>query len=169
MFRAITVIELLATLAVMVISLSFFSPVLFRLQETILLDNEVDQIKSFIYQIREKSSYQNQDYIISISQNLTDKKWCIVALQNKAKNSPRCNCLEIKSCSLTDEYFVYFSSKITLSSKELYPNDFLNINAKRANLPDRCLTLSLNNHYRKLQINSIGVINVAKNNKRTKC
>lgn len=171
MYRAITFIELLTTIVVMVIALYFLSPILFRLQQPLLLNNEIDQIKSFIYQVQRQSYYQQKDYQLFISQDLAKKQWCLFAFAEKSPDLPPCNCLNRQSCRLPTEYLFYQPQtfQISLSSSNLYPNRFLTFNSKLGTLDDRCLKLSINNQVRILQINSKGVINEPQDNKRSKC
>lgn len=169
MYRAITLINLLITLAIIAITFSFFSPSLYQIQEPILLNNEIDKIKAFIYQIQTQARYHKQHYSVSISQNNTN--WCMIAIAKNNRKETACNCLMLKSCNITDRYYVYqpISHKIKLKSNSLYPKVFMNIDGVTGRLETVCLGVNLNESHRVIQFDSSGVINVAQQNKRTKC
>lgn len=171
MHRAITLIELLITLTVMIVAIYFISPIIFHLPDPIIIQNEVDQIRAFIYQIQTKARYHKQNYSITVNQNQSDNRWCIVAIAKKSTKQTACDCLNIKNCEIQDGYFSYqpFSQKIKLKSNSLYPKVFFNIDGRTGQLGEKCLGLRLNNISEVLQFNSDGVINVAQKNKRTQC
>lgn len=169
MYRAITFIEIVISLAISVIALYFISPIIFRLQDPVLLTREVDQIKSFIYQIQTQARYFKQRYSVSISQNAN--RWCMVAIAKKSTKETACNCLNLSSCAINSSYYLYqpISSSIKLKSNSLYPKVFMNIDGVAGRLETICLGLTLNQSQQILQFDSNGVINVAQQGKRTKC
>ncbi|MDG6338682.1 type II secretion system protein [Glaesserella parasuis] len=169
MFRAITIIETLFAMSIMAIALYFFSPSLFYLQDHIVLNNEIDQIKSFIYQIQAKARYQKHNYSISISQNLADKKWCMVAIEKVSDKQIACNCLNIASCDIQKSYYLYQTENAVVKNNSLYPKVFINVDGKSGRLESKCLRVTVNKIYEILQVEQNGVINVIQKGKRTSC
>ncbi|MDO4698948.1 MAG: Type II secretory pathway, pseudopilin PulG [Pasteurellaceae bacterium] len=169
-YRAAGLIELLTTLTIMAMALLFFSPVLFQWQDTLKLQQEVNLLKSFLYQVQAHSHYKQKDYLLFLHQDLSLKRWCAVAIVKTSLKSPPCNCLIDSACHQSAESLHYRASfpSIILRSRDLYPSVFLTINA-RGTLDSRCLKLTLNQVSQILQTNSLGVINVAQQNKRTQC
>ncbi|QIM62218.1 Type II secretory pathway, pseudopilin PulG [Pasteurellaceae bacterium Orientalotternb1] len=169
MYRAITLIELLIALAVISITLYFLSPSIYQIQDPILLNNEIDKIKAFIYQVQTQARYHKQRYSVSISQNNTN--WCIIAIAKNNSKETACNCLMSNSCRITSQYYLYHpvSHKVELKSNSLYPKVFMNIDGVTGRLETICLGINLNESRRVIQFDSSGVINVAQQNKRTKC
>lgn len=169
MYRAITLIELLTTLAVMVIGLLFFSPVFFQIQSPILLANEIDQIKSFIYQVQTTARYQQTAFSVSINQR--NNQWCMIAVEKIDSKQIACDCLNIKSCTIKKRNFIYqhTSSHIQLISKKLFPTVLMNVDGITGKLESICLGLKIKNVQQTIQFNENGVIGVAQTGKRTKC
>lgn len=165
-----TIIELMITLVVMVIAVYFISPAIFHLPEPIILNNEIDQVRSFIYRIQSKARYQKKDFTISISQN-SENRWCIIAIAKNNNEHTACDCLNIKSCRISDEYFLYQSNLqyIKLKTKDLYPHIFIRMSGKSGRLESKCLGFGLHQYSLELQFNQNGVINVADKSKRTQC
>ncbi|WP_369828919.1 Tfp pilus assembly protein FimT/FimU [Glaesserella sp. 15-184] len=168
-FRAITFIETLFAITILAIALYFISPTIFRLQDHILLNNEIDQIKAFIYQIQTKARYQKQNYSISISQNITEKKWCMIAVEKISDKQIPCNCLNIQSCPIQKSYYLYETKNSVVKNNSLYPKVFVNVDGKSGRLEAKCLRVTVNKIYDILQIEQNGVINVIQKGKRTTC
>ncbi|MCK3655148.1 hypothetical protein A4G19_05065 [Pasteurellaceae bacterium Macca] len=61
MFKAISFIETLFVLVLISLSLMLFIPQHFQLNDYIALNNEIDQVKSFIYNIQQKARYSNKN------------------------------------------------------------------------------------------------------------
>lgn len=167
-YRAVSLIELLTTLTVMAMALLFFSPVLFHWQDTLKLQQEISLLKSFLYQVQARSHYQQKDYSLFISQDAD--RWCAVAIAKTPFFSPPCNCLVASPCHQSPDSLHYQPSisSIKLGSRDLYPRLFLTLNAK-GSLDSRCIKLTLNQVSQILQTNSLGVLNVAQQHKRTQC
>lgn len=167
-YRAVSVIELLTTLSIMAMALLLFSPVLFHWHDTLKLQQEINLLKSFFYQIQARSHYQQTDYEVFLHQN--DTHWCAVAMAKTSFFSPPCNCLSHSACPSTAEHILYYPmvSSVRLYSRDLYPRPFLTVNAK-GSLDSRCVRLILHQASQTLQTNSLGVINVAQPQKRTQC
>lgn len=171
MYRAITFIELLITLSVMVIAIYFISPIIFHLPDPIILNNEVDNLRSFIYRVQSQARFQKNNYAIFANQQNATSQWCLIAIAKNNEKLPPCNCFDLPSCQLKSGYFLYtpLSQKIQLKSNNLYPNTLLDISGKSATLSDKCLGLSVNKSSSILQFKPLGVIYVAQNNQRTRC
>lgn len=171
MYRAITLIEILTTFVVMAISLYFLLPVIFHLPDPVLLNNEIDRVKSFLYQVQTKARYQQQRYSITVKQPQGNKQWCMIAIAKKNSKQTACDCSNINSCNITGEYYLYTSQlkSIKLISNSLYPKVFMNIDGVAGRLETVCLGLSYHHSQQVLQFDSNGIINVAQQNKRTKC
>lgn len=171
MTRAITFIEILAVLTVIVISAYFLSPIFLRIQNTILLHQEIEHIRSFIYYIQTKAKYRKQSYSITIAQNKQNHQYCIIAVAKKSDKQTACDCLFLPSCRIQSDYHLYQSqnSAIVLKSQSLYPEIFFNIDGNAARLGEKCLGLSLNETQEVIQFDEAGGINVVQKNKRTKC
>lgn len=172
-YKAISLIELLITLAVMVIAIYFISPAIFHLPDPIILNNEVEQIRSFFYQIQTKARFTKTNYSLSVSQK--NNQWCIIAIEKAEENKEiTCNCLNLLSCTIPASYHLYKSKesikhKVSLKSKDLYPNSFINIDGITGKLESKCLGLRINKSQLVMQFNEYGVINVAQQDKRTEC
>lgn len=171
MYRAVALIELLITLVIIIISIYFISPILFRIQIPILLNNEIDQIKTFIYKIQTQARYKKQRYSLTISQNKTTYDWCIIAIEKHSSKEIICDCLNITNCKLDSSYYIYKSKlkNLELKSKNIYPNSFMNIYGNAGRLETVCLGLKYNQYQKVIQFDANGIINVAQDNKRTKC
>lgn len=171
MYKAVTLIELLITLVVMVISIYFLSPIIFQLSAPIVLNNEIDQIKSFIYHIQTQARYQKRSYSITIRQNSANHQWCMIAIEKKSSKETACDCLNLKSCRLTSAYSLYhtYLNQIKLKSNRLYPNVFMNIDGVAGRLETTCLGLAYRNVQQIVQFETNGLINIAQPHKRTQC
>ncbi|WGE31459.1 type II secretion system GspH family protein [Actinobacillus genomosp. 2] len=173
MFKAFTLIESLITLSILIISYYFISPVIFQLQDSIALNNEIENIQSFIYQIQSKARYQKQSYTLTASQNLQTQNWCLIAIQKKVGSTQEvvCDCLNIKQCRLTQHFFLYDNShsNIKLKNNSLYPKSLLNIDGTAGRLESKCLALSLNQVSKILQFDQWGRVYVVPKDKRSVC
>lgn len=180
--RAFSLVEIMITLAIMVIASFFISPVIFKLQDRIKLQNEIENLQSFIYQVQTKARYYKQSYSLTISQNSTSTKgdrnneinqWCIIAIKKPTANSKQiiCDCLNLKSCVINDAYFLYQNQfpNIVLKNKSLYPKSFISIDGVAGRLESKCLHISLNNESDILQFDPWGRVYVNPKNKRSTC
>ncbi|MEG9476594.1 type II secretion system protein [Mannheimia indoligenes] len=171
MYKAITLIEMLTAIAIMVIAIYFISPIIFTFQDRISLNSEIENIQSFIYQIQTKARYSKRNYTLTISQR--NNQWCIVAAIKPINNTKQiiCDCLNKKSCSSTEEYHIYNPSNqnIILKNKSLYPKSFINIDGVSGQLESKCINLSLNKESEILQFEQLGRVYVAAKNKRSTC
>ncbi|WP_373778417.1 Tfp pilus assembly protein FimT/FimU [Glaesserella sp.] len=171
MFRAVTLIELLVTLALVVISFYFISPVLFRIQEHILITHEIDQIKTFVYQVQSRARYSKKNYSFTISQQEQEKNWCIIAIEKIDNRQIICDCLNISGCHIQTGYYLYQASnnQLLLKNNSLYPKAFIDIDGKSARLSPKCLEISSNSVREILQFDQNGVVNVVQDGKRSSC
>lgn len=169
MFRAVTVIELLITLAITVIAGFYFSPTLFRLHDQFVVAQEVENVKSFLYGIQDKARFQNQNYALTIAQN--EQGWCIVALAKKRGKQTACNCLTLASCDLNDaEYRLYRNQNaVSIYNKKLFPSILTYVDGKSGNQSSLCLGISKGQSQAILQIQRNGVINVIDQKARSQC
>ena len=171
MWRAFTLIDILITLTLLTISILFISPILFSLQDKWALESEIENLSSFIYQIQTKARFQKKNYSLTIAQNNNEKKWCIIAIQKESSKQVICNCLNIKSCVLKDEYHLYENQhkNIVLRNKSLFPKSFISIDGNAGRLESKCINISLNNTSEILQFDQWGRIYVSPKNKRSTC
>lgn len=168
MYRAITVIELLITLSITVIALYFISPIIFSLQDHILVQREMDNIKAFFYKIQSQARYQQQNYAISIAQNNT--RWCIIAVAKNSEKQTACNCLNLSSCQIKNHYDVYYNHfNVSLYNKNFYPKIFTHFDGISGNQSTICLNVSSGNEQAILQIQRNGVMNVITGKTRSRC
>lgn len=171
MYKAITLIEILTTITIMVIVIYFVSPSIYTLQDRIVLDNEIDNIRSFIYQIQAKSRYSKRNYTITLSQQ--NNHWCMIAVIKPINSSKQvvCDCLNKQFCDLNEEYHLYtpLYNNIVLKNKSLYPKSFINIDGVSGQLESKCINISLNNENDILQLTPLGRVYVAEKNKRSTC
>lgn len=171
--KAFTLIEAMITMAVFIIAIYFISPVIFRLQDNIALQQEMENIQSFIYHIQTKARYQKRNYSLTISQNEQQNKWCFIAIQKEINNAKQiaCDCLNLTACGLKQPHFVYQNhhSQIILKNKSLYPKAFINIDGVAGSLESKCIQLSRNNFTEILQFNQAGRIYAIPKNKRSTC
>lgn len=169
MYRAISLVELLTILAVMAISLLFFSPVLFQIQSPIVLANEVDQIKSFIYQVQTTARYQQTAFSVSFNQQ--HHNWCMVAVEKIGSKQTACDCFNVKRCAKNTRYFLYESKvpSLVLVSKKKFPAVFMNVDGTTGKIESICLGLRIKDVQQTVQFNENGVISVAQKGKRTQC
>lgn len=169
--NAFTLIELLATLAVLVILLFLLSPIIFRLNDYLALNNEIEGLKTFIYQVQMQSRYQKQSYTLTTAQNEAQKKWCVIAVQKPDDKAIICDCLHLPSCQLKQTYFIYHNhyAESNIKNKSLYPKSFININGESAQLEAKCIKIRVHDLEQTLQFHKVGRIYVASENKRTTC
>lgn len=170
MKKAFTLIEILITLIIIVISLYFLSSIKFHLPDTIVLKNELDQVKNFFYQIQSHARYNKQNYEVFISQNSAKSKWCILAVKKESSSKINCDCLNIISCNVKD-YYIYNNQfeNILLTNKSLYPKVLLNIDGLSGKLSQRCINFALGSEKEILQFDPYGIIYVIPKNKRSTC
>lgn len=171
MYKAITLIEMLTAIAIMVIAIYFISPILFIFQDRVALNSEIENIQSFIYQIQTKARYSKRNYTLTISQR--NNRWCIVAAIKPINNTKQviCDFLTKNSCSSVEEYHIYHPNNrnIMLINKSLYPNAFINIDGASGQLESKCIKLHLNKESDILQLEQLGRVYVAAKNKRSTC
>ncbi|MDH2997734.1 hypothetical protein A1D22_08425 [Pasteurellaceae bacterium LFhippo2] len=166
--NAFSLIESLVTLLVVVIALYFISPVIFKLHSQMSLDNEIEQIKNFVYHIQTKARYQQKNFSLSINQSRD--RWCMVAVENEDEKQIACDCLNLTSCVIPKSYLLYQSpTRLKLISNSLYPNVFSNIYGVSGQLSNKCLGLEMDNLNEYIQFDPRGVIYVAQKGKRTTC
>lgn len=167
--KAITLIETLITLIILVVVTYFISPLIFKLQDEIKLQNELEQFRGFIYQVQERARYNKKSYTLSLSQN--DKNWCIVAVKKKGRRRQLCNCLDISSCSSFKENWLYLNKIVNseIKSPLVYPKRFIDINGQTGKLESQCLKIKVNDQETILQFKSYGIIDVISKNENTKC
>ncbi|WGE33845.1 type II secretion system GspH family protein [Actinobacillus genomosp. 1] len=172
-FKAFTLIESLITLSILIISFYLISPVIFQLQDNIALNNEIENIQSFIYQIQAKARYQKQSYTLTASQNLQTSNWCLIAIQKQTGSSQEivCDCLNVQQCHLTRHFLLYRNTHqhIVLKNQSLYPKSLINIDGTAGRLESKCLALSLNQASKILQFDQWGRIYVIPKDKRSRC
>ncbi|WP_373767539.1 Tfp pilus assembly protein FimT/FimU [Glaesserella sp.] len=171
MFRAFTLIELLTAFTVVVISLYFISPTIFRIQENILLHQEIDQIKTFLYQVQSHSRYAKKHYSLTVSQREEEKKWCMIAIEKSYSKQRVCDCFNLPSCNISSHYYVYHNihPQIQLKSNSLYPRAFIDIDGRSARLSPKCLDMRTNHAREIIQFDQNGVVNVVQEQKRSTC
>lgn len=171
MYKAITLIETLTAILIMVIATYFISPVIFTLQDKIALQREIENIQSFIYQIQTKARYSNRNYTLTISQR--NNQWCMIAVIKPINSSKQviCDCLNKSFCALEEEYHLYTPSypQTVLKNKSLYPKSFINIDGVSGQLESKCINISLNKESDVLQFTQLGRVYVAEKNKRSSC
>lgn len=170
MQRAVTLIELLITLAITIIAIYFISPVWFQLQDQIIVETEVENVKSFLYQIQDQSRYKNQNYALTISKN--NQNWCIIAIAKNQEKSTACNCLNLNSCDLkeTEYYFYRNSHQVDIYNRNIYPKILTYFDGKSGNQSTLCLNIFKDQSQAILQIQRNGVINVINDQKaRSQC
>lgn len=160
MLRAVTTLELLITLAISIIAIYFISPVWFQLQDRIMIENEVENVKSFLYQIQDNSRYKNQNYALTIAKN--NQNWCIIAVAKTQEKSTACDCLNLKSCDLNKtEYQLYRNiHQVDIYNRNLYPKILTHFDGKSGNQSTICLNIFKEKNQAILQIQRNGVINV---------
>lgn len=173
MFRAFTLIEILITLTILVISLYFISPAVFYVHDRIALNDEIENVRSFIYQIQTLSRYKKQNYSLTVSQDEHREKWCIVAVKKERGNKGQliCDCLNLQSCQGDNEKISYFNmhKKIKIRNKSLYPNSFINIDGLSGRLEAKCIHFEINGESEILQLEQTGRVYVMPKNKRSQC
>lgn len=171
MYKAITLIETLTTIAIMVIAIYFVSPVIFTLQDRIALNQEIENIQSFIYQIQTKARYSKRNYTLTLSQQ--NNRWCMIAVIKPINSTKQviCDCLNKQFCNLNEEYHLYtpIHQNILLRNNSLYPKSFINIDGVSGKLESKCINISLNQESDILQIEQLGRVYVAEKNKRSTC
>lgn len=170
MLRAVTVIELLVTLTINIIAIYFISPVWFQLQERIMVESEVENVKSFLYQIQDQSRYTNQNYAVTVARNNQD--WCIIAFAKNQEKTTACNCLNLTSCDIKNtEYHLYKNThQVDIYNRNLYPKVLTHFDSKSGNQSTICLNISKGDNQTILQIQRNGVINVISDQKsRSQC
>lgn len=171
MYKAITLIEMLTAMAIIVISIYFISPIIFTFQDRIALNSEIENIQSFIYQIQTKARYSKRNYTLTISQQ--NNRWCMVAVIKPVNSNKKiiCNCLMKNSCNQNEEYHLYKPThqSIVLKNKSLYPKSFINIDGVSGQLESKCIHLNLNKESDILQFDQLGRVYVAAKNKRSTC
>lgn len=168
MYRAITLLETLISLTVLVIAIYFISPFFLRISDPILVANEVENIKAFLIQIQSKARYTNQNYAVSIAQK--NKVWCIIAIAKNSEKQTACNCLNIPSCMINSDYALYKNTHpVSVYNKNLYPKIFTYFDGKSGNQSTVCLNISTGNEEAILQIQRNGVINVIQGKTRSQC
>lgn len=171
MLRSFTLIEILIAIAVLTIATFFISPVIFTLQDKFALNSEIKHIQSFIYQIQTKARYSQESYSISISQNINDKQWCIIAIKKETSEQIICDCLNINSCIIKNYAYLYKNKypNIILKNKSLYPKSFISIDGAAGRLESKCINISRNKESEILQFDQWGRIYVMEKNKRSNC
>ncbi|OOR98327.1 Type II secretory pathway, pseudopilin PulG [Haemophilus paracuniculus] len=169
MFRAFSLIESITTLTLFVIAFYFISPSLFQFSDKIKLNNEIEQIKSFVYQIQSQARYTKQNYSLSISQPVS-QKFCLIAVKKESSKQIPCDCFNLSSCT-AKEYQTYYSqnSNVILRNRSLYPRVFMNIDGVSAKLESKCINMRLNDESEILQFDQNGVIYVMPKAKRSSC
>ncbi|MGX2969641.1 pilus assembly FimT family protein [Ursidibacter sp. B-7004-1] len=170
MYRAFTIIELLTTLAISIIATYFISPIFFKIQDYFILNNHINQIRSFFYQVQSKAYYSKQNYSFTIHSDKQD--WCIIALEKvDDKKKLSCDCLNLPSCNISGNYLIYKHKHygVNFRSKSLYPNTFINLDGKSGRVESKCLGLSINKLSETLHFEQNGVVNVIQKNKRSNC
>ncbi|HDV7283543.1 Tfp pilus assembly protein FimT/FimU [Mannheimia glucosida] len=171
MYKAITLIEILTTITIMVIAVYFISPVIFTLQDRIALNSEIENIQSFIHQIQTKARYTKRNYTLTLSQR--NEQWCMIAIIKPINTTKQiiCDCLNKQFCDLGKEYHLYTPTHqhIVLKNKSLYPKSFINIDGVSGQLESKCIKLSLNKENEILQFEQLGRVYVAAKNKRSTC
>ncbi|MDH2924448.1 Type II secretory pathway, pseudopilin PulG [Nicoletella semolina] len=170
MYRAFTLIEIITVLFITALSLYSFSTVFFRIQDHVIIQSEIDNLKSFIYQIRTKARYSKQNYSISINQDEIKKNWCVIAVLKLDDKQVSCDCFNHILCK-NNEYYLYepYYRDLKLNSNSLYPKVFTNIDGYSDRLNAKCLGIVLNNKQEVLQFNQNGAINVIQKNKKSSC
>lgn len=171
MYKAITLIETLTAIVIMVIAIYFISPSIFTLHDRIVLNSEIENIQSFIYQIQTKARYSKRNYSLTISQY--NQKWCLIAVRKPINSTKQiiCDCLNKHACQLNDEYHLYtpIHKNIVLKNKSLYPKSFINIDGVSGQLESKCVNISLNQESEILQFEQLGRVYVAAKDKRSTC
>lgn len=169
-YSAFSLIETLIALSILVFAIYFISPVYFKINDLFAIRHEIEQVKSFIYQIQSKARYTKQNYTLTVSQNENDGKWCIVALKKNSSKQVVCNCLNIISCPI-EEYLVYYNhfNRVKLVNNSLYPKAFINIDGISGRLESKCIRFEIDKQNDILQLEQNGLIYVMPKNKRSSC
>lgn len=168
MFRAFSFIEALVVLAVTVIAFYLIPPVIFRLHNTAALQNEVENIRAFLYQVQADARFHQHHYAVQIAQQ--GSQWCLIALAKKREKPTACNCLTVQACHLDVPYRLYRNySDVILTTKRLYPDTFMHFDPKSGNPSNICLGLKADNQQVVLQIQRNGVINAIYGQTRSRC
>lgn len=151
-YKSFTLIEILITISILVISLYFSTPILLRLSDAFLLDNETKQIQSFFYKLNTQARTLQQNMTVFINQK--QDQYCIAVTTKDL-----CDCFEADLCQ---KQFIdlYISNKgnFVLNSKDLYPKAFLQINGNRARYQEKCLGIGLNDKKKIIYFRANGII-----------
>lgn len=169
MYRSFSLIETLTTLVVLTIAVYFISPIYFPLQGNNYIQHEINAFRNFLYQIQSQSRFYKQNYIVKIYQQ--ENKWCAISFAKKLEKSTACDCFNVDRCRNLTEIFRYMpiSHNITVHSKKIYPNTFLNIDGVSGRFNEGCLLFKQGENYEILQINDNGVADVIQKGKRSQC
>lgn len=170
MLRAVTLIEILITLTITIIATYFISPILFQLKERIIVETEVENVKSFLYQIQDNARFTNKNFALNIAQD--SQRWCIIAIAKNNEKHTACDCLNLASCQLySADYYIYHNqNNVAIYNKNSYPKILTYFDGKSGNQSTICLNISKESHQAILQIQRNGVINVITDQKsRSQC
>lgn len=168
MYRAMTFIESVITLTLMVIAFYFLSPVLFHIHSYRVLENEISQLKSFLYRVQSQARFRQQNYQLSMAEH--QGRWCIIAVVKKTQKQTACHCGYLASCALQDGYVIHRSlPNIVLNARRIYPSVLANLDGKSGEISATCLNVAVENHRMIIQIQRNGVINVLPQNARSQC
>ncbi|MDG6881437.1 Tfp pilus assembly protein FimT [Phocoenobacter uteri] len=170
-FKSFTLIEILVTLTILVISVHFILPAIFKLQDNIKLENELSQFTAFIYQVQTRARYHKKSYSVVLSQDLKSQQWCAIAIKKKGRRNQKCNCLNLQNCNKFSEFLLYKNTFKTsqLKTRLLYPRIFLSIDGKRAHSEEKCLKIAVNLQNQILQFKPSGIIYALSTNKNSRC
>ncbi len=171
LFKSFSLIEMSVTLSILVISFHFISPAIFKLQDNIKLENEIKQLKAFIYQVQTHARFNKKVYSVVFSQNIKKQQWCAIAIKKKSRRNVKCNCLNLTTCNKFTDYLLYKNDfkESKLKTPQIYPKNFLNIDGKTARLEEKCVKVTVNKQSKVLQFKSTGIINVISKKKKSRC
>ncbi len=171
LLKSFSLIEILVTLSILVITIHFISPTIFKLQDKIKLENEIKQFKAFIYQVQTKARFNKKNYSVVLSQDIKKQLWCVIAIKKKSSRNVKCDCLNLTTCKKFNDYLLYknYFKTSQLKTPQLYPKNFLSIDGKAARLEEKCLKVAVNQQSEVLQFKSTGIINVISKKKKSRC
>lgn len=156
------------TLSISLFALYMLSPILFRLHDHLLIQQEADNLQSFLFQLQSEARFNQWNYALTLAQHA--QGWCVIGLVKNSEKLPTCHCLNLPECASNTAYRVYHNQTSTsLYANRLYPTVFTHIDGISGNSSGGCLNLSKGEEKRILQLQQAGVVNVVQHKSRSRC
>ncbi|OOF51790.1 prepilin-type N-terminal cleavage/methylation domain-containing protein [Rodentibacter genomosp. 1] len=169
MRKGATLLELLITLTIISITLSFTIPFWQTDNPKMILAKEQHRLYLFLRQIQGRAENSSEIWFILANRHPTTKRWCMTA---QVKNDKLCDCLNPTVCPkevYAHFYYPYFADQTTIMSPKIYPLEIARFNGIRNTIDSNCFLLQVGDDRTLFSFFNVGSLKLKPNQSASAC